>query len=67
MEIDPPPSSAVDDPLSMVNPSKKKKNKDKMTMTKREKREKRQARRPAFFEREGHVTFQGNDKVVRDL
>lgn len=33
--------------------------------TKREKKEARQARRPVFFERAGHVTFAGAEQVSR--
>lgn len=36
-------------------------------LTKRERREKRQARKPTFFERKGHVIFAGEEKVVYDV
>lgn len=34
--------------------------------TKRERKEARQARRPVFFERAGHLTFAGGEQVSRD-
>jgi hypothetical protein len=38
--------------------------KDKAKLTKRERKEMRQARKPVFFEREGHVTFAGETRVT---
>lgn len=33
---------------------------------KRERKDKRRARRPTFFEREGHTTYAGTEKVAKD-
>ncbi|BGP16915.1 hypothetical protein JCM10213_007360 [Rhodosporidiobolus nylandii] len=58
--LPPPAATDVSLDLSVVAPPPPR------SETKREKREARQARPPAFFEREGHVTIAGDRVLARD-